>query len=155
MKIEVGRLKDDPGEAESFDFSFEPSEGVDGCIALTKVHVAGAVTYGGNEFLLTGSLSARVQLLCRRCLAPVEKDVLMEFSEEIDEEEASGEDPVVDVEDVATQLWVTAIPMQVLCREDCKGLCPICGKDLNEGGCDCPQDDADPRLEVLRGLLDT
>lgn len=46
------------------------------------------------------------------------------------------------------------IPMKHLCREDCKGLCADCGKNLNEGGCDCNKKQIDPRLEALAKLLD-
>jgi uncharacterized protein len=50
-----------------------------------------------------------------------------------------------------------ALPMSVLCRDDCAGLCPRCGADLNEGSCDCTDDEMDPRwaaLEALRMKLD-
>jgi uncharacterized protein len=154
MKMEIGRLRDEPGEAENFDFQFYPAESLEDCEMLTPVHAAGSVTYGGNEFLLDCRLEAKARLKCSRCLAPVEQDISLDFNEEFDEEEYPGEDAVVDLEDVSTQLWVTSIPMRVLCREDCKGLCPVCGKDLNEGECGCPKDSVDPRLEALRGLLD-
>jgi uncharacterized protein len=42
-----------------------------------------------------------------------------------------------------------------LCREDCKGICPQCGKNLNLGPCDCKVENVDPRLEILKQLLDT
>jgi uncharacterized protein len=44
------------------------------------------------------------------------------------------------------------LPTKRLCSEDCKGLCPYCGKDLNEGRCDCEVDEIDPRFEVLKKL---
>ncbi|MCL1805251.1 MAG: DUF177 domain-containing protein [Clostridiales bacterium] len=154
MKMELGPLKLEPGEAESFDFYFTPSESIEDCRLLTPVHAAGAMAYGGNEYLLDGKLTVKASFNCSRCLAPVEQDVSLEFDEQFDEEEYPGEDAVIDLEDVATQLLVTSIPMQALCRDDCKGLCPSCGKDLNEGECGCPKDDVDPRLEALRELLD-
>ena len=43
--------------------------------------------------------------------------------------------------------------MKVLCREDCKGLCPVCGKDLNDGDCGCDRTERDPRFESLRALF--
>jgi uncharacterized protein len=46
------------------------------------------------------------------------------------------------------------MPMGILCRPDCAGLCPQCGQNLNEGTCDCAKDDIDPRFEVLRRLGD-
>ena len=154
MKMEIGRLKEDPGEAENFDFQFDPSESLEDCVLLAPIHVVGSMTYGGNEYLLAGRLSVKARLSCSRCLKPVERDISLDFDEEFDEEEYPGDDAVIDLEDVSTQLWVTSVPMQVLCRDDCKGLCPICGSDLNEGECGCQADSIDPRLEALRGLLD-
>jgi len=47
---------------------------------------------------------------------------------------------------------LTSLPLQVLCRPACRGLCPHCGQNLNEKDCGCPQGDADPRFAVLRQL---
>ena len=49
---------------------------------------------------------------------------------------------------------ILSLPFKNLCREDCRGLCPICGKNLNEGLCGCRPQTADPRLEILRQLID-
>lgn len=46
------------------------------------------------------------------------------------------------------------LPQRYLCREDCRGLCPTCGKNLNEGPCGCREDNGDPRMDVLRRLLE-
>ncbi|MGB9809870.1 MAG: YceD family protein, partial [Caldanaerobacter sp.] len=48
---------------------------------------------------------------------------------------------------------ILSLPMKFLCKEDCKGLCPICGTNLNYGSCSCKREDIDPRLEVLSKLL--
>jgi uncharacterized protein len=56
---------------------------------------------------------------------------------------------------LAALLWEEfslSLPSHPLCREDCAGLCPACGKNLNEGACACDRDEGDPRLAVLRGL---
>ena len=47
------------------------------------------------------------------------------------------------------------LPTKFLCKEDCKGLCPTCGKNLNEGACNCQTHQIDPRLEVLKQLIDS
>lgn len=57
--------------------------------------------------------------------------------------------------DLTAPIWeslVLSLPAAVLCREDCRGLCPRCGADLNRGSCSCPADNADPRLEALREI---
>ena len=155
MKLEVGRLRLDPGVSESFEFQFRPIEAGDDCLLLGAVRVTGSMVYGCVAFLLDGHLTARAQLPCSRCLSPVEREIDFDFDEEFDEEDYPGEDAVIDLMEIASQMWLTAIPMRVLCRDDCKGLCPVCGKDLNEGDCGCPGDGMDPRLEALRGLFDS
>ncbi|MCL1896952.1 MAG: DUF177 domain-containing protein [Clostridiales bacterium] len=152
MIMEIGHLKDDPGEYEYYDFAFSLEDSEEDCIMLTPVKVTGSVTFGGNMFLLSGQVSAKVRLLCSRCLAPVDQDLVFAFDEEYEEDEFPEEDAVIDLEDVASQIWVTSVPMQTLCDEECKGLCAQCGKNLNEGECDCTGSEVDPRLEILRTL---
>jgi uncharacterized protein len=152
MKIEIGRLRKEPGAAEAFDFFFSPEEDED-CVLLRPIHVVGTLTNGGNGFSLAGRLEAGARLFCGRCLAPVERDFSLEIREDYGYEEFPETDPFLDLADIAGQIWNASIPMRVLCREDCRGLCPRCGKDLNEGDCSCPKEEADPRLAALGALL--
>ena len=64
------------------------------------------------------------------------------------------DDLVVDVSGIAREALVLALPLKVLCRDECPGLCPRCGLDLNEGRCDCATEPIDLRWEKLRGLSD-
>jgi uncharacterized protein len=153
MIMEIGWLKLDPGAVENFDFTFKPADSGEDCILLTPVHAVGTVTFGGNEFLLEGRLTAEARLPCSRCLAPVDQVLSFDFKEEYEEQEFPGEDAMIDLADIASQIWLTSIPMQTLCQEGCKGLCPRCGKNLNEGECGCLIDEPDPRLEALRNFL--
>lgn len=59
----------------------------------------------------------------------------------------------VDLREAIRQNLLVALPVKALCREDCAGLCPQCGKNLNEGPCDCVPETADARFAVLRDLL--
>jgi len=61
---------------------------------------------------------------------------------------------VLDVIDLLREQFQLVLPMKPLCREDCKGLCPECGTNLNRGTCDCTPHWEDPRLAALKGLLD-
>ena len=58
-----------------------------------------------------------------------------------------------DVDEFVYTEVVVSLPTKHLCKEDCKGICPVCGKDLNAGDCGCETDDIDPRLAVLKDLL--
>ena len=100
---------------------------------------------------------------CDRCLKPTEVPVCFSVDTLIRLEDLTDPDgePVDCVEGntLDTDLLLepeilTNLPMKVLCREDCKGLCPRCGKPLSEGDCGCPKKEIDPRLAVLKKLLD-
>ncbi|MBI5713209.1 MAG: DUF177 domain-containing protein [Chloroflexi bacterium] len=59
----------------------------------------------------------------------------------------------IDLAPFLREEMIISRPMRPLCKPDCKGLCPQCGKDLNEGACDCVTDDVNPQLAVLKKLL--
>ena len=116
------------------------------------------------------SLSGAAKASCARCL----KDTSLEISGDLRYlyylRSASGDDGVIEefadympveieyfgrVLDVMPQVEesiFSLLPTKVLCSEDCKGLCPDCGKNLNEGGCSCQNEMTDPRLDALRGF---
>jgi uncharacterized protein len=58
----------------------------------------------------------------------------------------------LDLNELAREQILLSLPEQMFCREDCRGLCPACGKDLNDGECDCGSDEIDPRWAALKGL---
>ena len=98
---------------------------------------------------------------CDRCTKTVEVKENYEFNHILvnnnecdeDDEYISLNDFKLDLDNLIKEDILLKIPAKILCSEDCKGLCPKCGKDLNEGPCDCPNDNIDPRLEALRDLL--
>lgn len=109
------------------------------------------------------SLAVDVDLQCVRCLAPVTctLEVVLDERFALSPEETSEEeitypidaDHYIDLTPVLRELVVVSTPMRVLCKVDCEGLCPDCGKDLNTGPCECEQDDIDPRMAALKALL--
>jgi len=113
-----------------------------------------------SRCVLRGELAARGPVLCGRCLAeftlvfpvPVELVVLRDRGHE----DADADTPVVhqrdgllDLGEPLREAAVLAVPLTRICREDCRGLCVRCGADLNQGECDCGDDDVDPRWEGL------
>ena len=129
------------------------------------VHVTGRLSSAGSgRVYFSGHIDGTTLGECRRCLAdvqvPVEEDVHLIFAE-ADDEEADDPD-VYRIDPRATELdlrpaireqWLLAAPAFVQCREDCKGLCPTCGADLNLGACDCAPA-TDDRWASLRTLRD-
>jgi len=127
----------------------------------TGVRVTGRLSATGtNQFYWHGRISGDITTECRRCLAEAHAHVDAESHVIYAEPgEATDEDPDVypvdptvrelDLRPAIREEWLLAQPRYVLCRDDCKGLCPRCGKDLNEGPCDCPPQ-TDSRWESLR-----
>ncbi len=111
--------------------------------------VKGNLRLSDTENLLNFDIKGRLIYPCSRCLKPVEKDLDYHFDDHIDIDGDS-----VDLTEFINDSLFINEPTSILCREDCKGLCPMCGKDLNEGPCGCtPEEEIDPRLEVLKDLL--
>jgi uncharacterized protein len=121
--------------------------------------------------LATGTLATRIDVSCSRCLAPVKLPVTLQIEEEyyptVDAltgaplpapEEPTAflidEHHILDLSEAVRQALLLAEPMQPLCRPDCAGLCPTCGRDRNLGPCDCSAEPFDARWNALAGLLE-
>lgn len=122
-----------------------------------------------GRYRVAGRLSGQLELTCSRCLEPFTLPVAADFDlRYVPRTENTGEgEKEVDEDDLATayysneQIDLThlimeqfqlAVPMKPLCADDCKGLCPQCGTNLNTGTCDCNQKWDDPRFAALRNL---
>ena len=101
--------------------------------------------------------------LCDRCAEPIQKPMSLSLHkilvedlqnrEDADDEYVLVQDSTLDLSDLLREELLLFFPTKMLCKPDCKGLCCKCGKNLNDGPCDC-QKDVDPRLESLLQLLD-
>ena len=122
-----------------------------------------------KDIRLTGSLSGQVEVQCARCLEPVTRDVQCSFDllyrplaavERDDEVSISEAETEVGfykgeglaLEDVLREQVLLAVPVKAVCREECRGLCPRCGQNLNQSKCACVQPGADSRWNALRDL---
>lgn len=106
--------------------------------------------------LVRGALVTTVETICSRCLCGFDQDLPIKFDEEFLLQRDEGafiidEYRQIDLSEVARQYTLLAEPMKPLCREDCAGLCPRCGSNLNLEACDCTKE-IDPRLAVLASL---
>lgn len=124
-----------------------------------------------QDIRVVGDLSTRVEVPCARCLESVTRSIERHFDllyrpqgtdagrAEISVTDAEAEigyytgDGLL-LEDVLREQVLLAVPIKIVCREECKGLCPHCGRNLNQGSCDCRQELTDPRWDALRGLRD-
>jgi uncharacterized protein len=130
--------------------------------------LAGPVRVGGRlqatgegRYYWHGTLAAEIATECRRCLIPVRAPIAADIGALFTEDAEAVDDPdayplsphavEVDVRPAVREELALAAPAYVVCREDCRGLCPRCGKDLNAGPCGC--DPApDPRWRALADL---
>lgn len=136
---------------------------------LGPVTWRGQVIYADPGYFLRARLSYEQTLSCNRCLKPivdptesvVELMILVERRPEAGSEHALHEqdlgqlyveDEVVETDPILLEQLQLNIPMKPLCQEDCKGLCPVCGADLNAGSCSCEEPQADPRWATLAAL---
>jgi uncharacterized protein len=121
---------------------------------------------GTGQIVGRGRLRTVLRYACRRCLAEVDRRFEMplhlawsppdELSDEGHEDEGLRVLPETAQElnlgEVIREEILLAAPLYVVCREECKGLCPTCGTDWNEGECECARADPDPRWAALRAL---
>ena len=102
---------------------------------------------------------------CDRCLKPVEESREICFTREVWAPDMAAEPSVyeeqpfmegfqLNVEDLLISEIVTSWPMKILCKPDCKGICPTCGRDLNEGTCDCDHFVPDPRMAAIKDIFE-
>ena len=133
----------------------EDPKPVDGVIVTGRLSSAGE-----DRFYFSGRMSGEVAEECRRCLTPtlakVDEELHLLFADASDEESDESDvymlEPratTVDLRPALREQWLLAVPGFALCREDCRGLCPRCGADLNLGPCGCAPE-IDPRWEALR-----
>ncbi len=123
-----------------------------------------------RSILVRCALSMEVELTCNRCLGQFRHPLKVNFEEEFlpTVDVLSGvplplpeevdpftidEHHTIDLTEAIRQYSVMAIPIKALCDKDCAGLCPKCGQNLNQGKCDCPVQEIDPRWSELTKLL--
>ncbi len=164
MLLSVREILNIPGKKLEFQFSMDLS-----CVEFggyypvaEPVVVKGTVRNMAGVLVLSGTAETTLHAVCDRCAKPflLEKSVSFEhlLAETLENEEDGGDEIVllqngqVDVEELARTAFVLGMDTKLLCSDDCKGLCPSCGADLNTGPCGCKRA-GDPRMAVLAKLL--
>jgi len=137
---------------------------------VSEAKLAGRASKWREQVRLRGTIDASVEIRCDRCIAPVVFPLNAEFdvtyvpeevltteaeATELQEDDltfATYEGDELDLDELAREQLLLALPLRHLCREDCKGLCLTCGEDLNTQACHCEQQDIDPRWAALAAL---
>jgi uncharacterized protein len=161
--FDVGRLRLSSGEARRLELDV-PVDGFDfGGQRYTvqggEVHAMLDVAHTTSGYSLRLRFAADLEGPCMRCLETADQELSVD-AREIDQpgggEELSS--PYLDGDQLDLQAWARdalalALPTQIVCRDDCKGLCPICGENLNQAGPDHVHErEPDPRWAALREL---
>ena len=102
-----------------------------------------------GSFVLTGQITGVLSLICNRCLEKFEHEIQVEIEEELLKEELENLERV-DLIGILQENILLNLPIKILCSKDCKGLCTICGQNLNEKECGCEREAIDPRLAILK-----
>ncbi len=154
-------LESDLGTSREMELDY-PSVRVGPDLVLSPLQGKFQVTHTSKGLYLQGHLYSAIAVDCTRCLESVDTPITMQIDELYHDpahsapagEYAIGDDGILDLAPLLRELSLLEIPMQAYCRADCKGICAECGQNLNEGQCDCEQEQIDPRLASLKSLLD-
>lgn len=169
MQIDLSELLTVPGKTMTYTqpIEMEQFHGPTGDYPVTEKQPAElAITHTEKKkLLLEGTIRLTLRMPCDRCLEPVPVPFALAVEEELDMEQGEGEraeDPdehpylqghLLDVEQLVANELMLALPMKVLCREDCKGICDRCGQNLNHGDCGCDRTAPDPRMAAIQDIF--
>lgn len=161
LRVELWALDDGPVDVDASLPADDPVFDQVDTHLVTPVRVEGRLSAAGpGRYYWRGRIEASVRLDCRRCLVEVTQavdvpvDVLFMESEDVDDADVYSipEDaPILDLREMVREEVLLALPDFVLCRDDCRGICPACGKELNLGPCQCAPA-VDPRWAALNAL---
>ena len=166
-EMELRKIRfDETFEAGQIDFT---GESLEQATSLQAKGSAELLPHSGGELRIQGRYRVEMTAECDRCLGrarfPLDakfdlfyrpaSDIAREEEVAIDEGEAEigfyeGEGMLL--EDILREQVLLALPMQKICSDVCKGICPVCGKNRNESSCDCKTESADDRWGALRNL---
>ncbi|MFO7985754.1 MAG: DUF177 domain-containing protein [Desulfatiglandaceae bacterium] len=172
MIIDLRHISHEP---RRFDFTFQPhwwqSEGVDDQIlgpdGLLTVRIT--IYREGRSYTVEGNLEGRFKVRCDRCLEPYTLELQPNFRLVLDrgpldygqseyglmQEDLSVrfiDDPELNVDEIVREQIYLSLPIKCLCREDCAGLCPVCGRNLNLDTCSCQRETGHPAFSKLKDL---
>jgi len=170
LKFNVAQLlREDVGGRRNYTF-VEDSLPLDDETTLRQLDGKVRFTRTATGVLADVDAHGVVEMPCIRCLNPSLQQVDLHFRDEFHSKievntgaplpQPDEEDPfyideshLVDLGEALREYALLELPMQPLCTPDCKGLCPICGAELNAGECGCEHDEDDDRFAVLKDLL--
>ena len=128
----------------------------------SPLNVSGKIYNNGQSLTLDVAVTGTMKTECARCLSEIEVDVAFDVHELLSQrenEDEVSEDIIlfdgyeIELDDIIADNFLMSVCGKYLCHDDCKGLCPDCGKNLNEGDCSCGDDYIAPGWEALADIL--
>lgn len=164
IRINVAEIKKRLVGSKTFAYELTPDELdiTDTDLKVTAtIQLEGVVENAGDVILLKADVKTEIERTCGRCLKvftePLAAQVVEKFypagAENIENDAFIYESDLLDITEPVRESLLLAVPLQSLCREDCRGLCPVCGADRNEGDCGCDATTVDPRLAALKQFI--
>ena len=163
MVLDVSQLIQNDGAVKELDLSISLDNmffnGLD-IVFTTPFKLKGTVKNIAGTLYLELNADVSFETQCARCLDTVSENLSFEIYEVFSKTPVENDDEVtvlesgnIDLDDVLEKAFVGVLPISYLCSDDCKGLCPDCGCNLNHETCSCDIDNTDPRLAVLKNFL--
>ena len=165
MLLGLSKIIDCPGASVPFSTSVDLS---DLCFGVSypvsePVKAEGMVRNTAGVLVMTGAITTCIHGTCDRCANSFDREIdlpinvvlVTEMANEENEDEwvFPLEGDSADLDDIVRTVFVLNLDSKLLCKEDCAGLCHRCGKNLNDGPCNC-QKELDPRFAALKQLLE-
>jgi len=166
MKLYIPVLKKEEGEF--FHYCESLRLGIDGGDEDPVMNIDLQAAYVRPKVLIKGNWQTELKGECSRCLEQFVFLLKDSFYEEFHQlpigEDLSGQSvdgdmhnsdfkgDTLDLREYFRQSYFIAQPLKILCKTDCKGLCPVCGTDKNKGSCNCNRDNIDPRWALLQKI---
>lgn len=162
MKINIADIIDVQGATKKISVTKEGMEIPKDFLSMAlcePVKLTGELESDDGNIYLTGILEAKIKVECDRCMCDLIYNIESEVTESFGSMIVGKTDYVepinqstIDLGPIIEETLLLSLPMKAVCDSDCKGICTVCGQNLNQQSCDCDLDYIDPRLEKL-GLL--
>lgn len=161
IKINVATIKQQLTGEKKFSYTLTPEElefAAEDLPFAGKIEVVGTLVNAGSMFLLRADVSAPMHRTCSRCLKDFTQLSNVSVTEKfypagnngVESDAFVYDGDIVDVTEPLREGLIVSEPISFLCKEDCEGICPVCGADRNEHPCNCDTDTIDPRLSALK-----
>ena len=173
LELDISKIRSVKGSREEFHREADEMDFWDADWQLAKqLAVDTVISHEGKFLNMKGHVQTAVKGNCSRCLKQVTVPVECDFAEqllyakdvslfshlavgEVEEKYFIYDNDTLDITDIVRESILAELPLKILCVEDCQGLCPKCGKNLNNGQCDCDLHEVDPRLAILATLMES